>query len=253
MLGADQRTIELPPMRIGFDAHILAPEHHKHHPEIAVYTRELLQQLLKRDTSNTYVIFLDARTPPADVAEFIGRPNVEIRHFPFAQYRAYLPFVYSHMLVSSFLVASRLDLFHSPEGLIPYLYPGKIIATFHWVPLGEQGTNVFLKTWMFGARIGFAALCWKAERILLRREGDRKLLCEVHHFPEERTTVVHCEDLGEVDWDEHAANVLAVYRDVAAARRGLLARLPRIGAQRLVRSLPRPRLPHFRRSRRTKR
>lgn len=228
-------------MRIGFDAHILTPEHHKHHPEIAAYTKELLRHLLACDTTDTFVVFLDARTSPADVEEFAGRPNVEIKSFPFTQYRAYLPFFYSHMLVSAILTAARLDVFHSPEGLIPYLYPGKVVATFHWVPLGERGTNIFLKTWMLGARLGFAALCRKAERVILRREGDRALLCHIHRYPEARAVVAHCEDLANVDWETHVATVLTVYRDVIARKPGLLSRLPRTGA-RLVRGLPRPRL-----------
>lgn len=224
-------------MRIGFDAHILAPEHHKYHPEIAAYTKQLLRNLVERDGENTYVIFLDARTPPSDAAEFAGKSNVEIKHFPFAQYRAYLPFFYSHLLVSGLLTAARLDVFHSPEGLIPYLYPGKIVTTFHWVPLGERGTNIFLQTWMLGARIGFAALCRKAHRILLRREGDFKLLCDVHRYPAERAVVLHCEDLGAVDWNAHAAAVLAIYRAVVARKRRLLPRLPK------------PRLPRLRKKR----
>lgn len=236
-------------MRIGFDAHILTPEHHKHHAEIAQYTRELLRALLRVDRENTYIVFLDARTPPAEAEEFAGRPNVEIKHFPFAQYRAYLPFVYAHMLVSAFLTAARLDVFHSPEGLIPYLYPGKIVTTFHWVPLGERGTNIFMRTWMLGARMGFAALAWRAHRVLLRREGDKALLCTVHHFPAERAVVTHCEDFSDLDWDGHARQILGVYQDLAPQRRGLLGGLPRIGAQRLVRRLPRPRLPKLRRRR----
>lgn len=227
-------------MRIGFDAHILAPEHHKYHPEIAAYTKELLRHLLATDAENTYVVFLDARTPPADVAEFAGRPNVEIKSFPFAHYRAYLPFFYSHMLVSSILLAERLDVFHSPEGLIPYLYPGRIVATFHWIPLGEKGTNVFLQTWMLGARLGFSALARKADRIIVRRQGDHALLCDVHRYPKGRAVLLHCEDLEEVDWKAHAAEMLAVYRDVTKKRPGLLSRLPTprlpdIGARRLVR------------------
>ncbi|MDP3685554.1 MAG: hypothetical protein Q8R32_01860 [bacterium] len=232
-------------MRIGFDAHILAPEHHKYHPEIAAYTRELLRHLVDAAPNDTFIVFLDARTPPSEVQEFTGRPNVEIRHFPFTQYRAYLPFFYAHMLVSGFLSAANLDVFHSPEGLIPYLYPGAIITTFHWIPLGTRGTNIFLQSWMLGARVGFKALCWKAARILLRREGDKKLLCDVHQYPTSRAIVLHCEDLETVDWKKHTADVLAVYREVVAESKGgwlsrlPRPRLPRIDAQRLVRGLPR--------------
>lgn len=221
-------------MRIGFDAHILAPEHHKYQPEIATYTKLLLRALLAADAEHTYVVFLDARTPAANIAEFTGHPRVEIRHFPFAQYRSYLPFFYAHMLVSAFLTAARLNVFHSPEGLIPYLYPGNIVATFHWVPFGRRGTNVFLKTWMLGANLGFATLCRKAHRILLRRDGDKKLLCEVHRYPEHQAVVVNCEDLSEVDWERHAADVLRVYREVVTKpKSGWLARLPRPRLPRL--------------------
>lgn len=233
-------------MRIGFDAHILAPEHHKYHPEIAAYTRELLRRLVALAPEQTFVVFLDERTPPQEVEEFTGKPGIEIRHFPFTQYRAYLPFFYSHLLVSAFLTKAKLDLFHSPEGLIPYLYPGPVVATFHWVPLGEREANVFSQTWMFGARLGFAALVRKAERVLLRREGDKKLLCDVHGFPEKRAVVAHCEDLENMDWDTHARQILGVYKDVKEhPTPGLLARIPKP-------KLPRPRLPRLPRLRRKK-
>lgn len=221
-------------MRIGIDAHILSPEHHRHHPDIAEYTRRLILALLDEDAENTYVLFMDSRMPERERAAF-QRPNTELKHFPFAQYRSYLPFAYSHMLVSSILTAARLDVFHSPEGLIPYLYPGRIVATFHWVPTGYRDANVFVKTWMLGARTGFAAFCRKANRILLRRGKDRDILCAIHHYPEKRAITLQCADLSAVDWPQHAREVLRVYRDVAEKK-------PR------RRLLPRPRLPKFRRA-----
>jgi len=198
-------------MRIGIDAHILSPEHHKHHPEIADYTRCLLHTLLKEDKANSYVIFVDSRLSKAEL-NLLKKDNTEIRHFPFAQYRAYLPFFYSHMLVSSILTAARLDVFHSPEGLIPYLYPGKVVTTFHWVPTGERDSNIFVNTWMLGARVGFAALCRKASHILLRNGKDRDILCGVHHYPEARAHVIQCVDCKTVDWQEHTREVLSVYK-----------------------------------------
>lgn len=197
-------------MRIGIDAHILSPEHHKHHPEIAEYTRSLLNALLEQDTENSYVIFVDARLPK-DELEKLKRKNTEIRYFPFNQYRAYLPFFYSHMLISSILTAAWLDLFHSPEGLIPYLYPGKVIATFHWVPLGKRDSNIFVNTWMLGARVGFSALCRKASHILLRTSKDRDILCGIHNYPENRAHVIACVDCKTVDWKEHAREVINIY------------------------------------------
>ncbi len=200
-------------MRIGIDAHILSQEHHKHHPEIADYTRMLVRSLLEQDKDNSYVLFVDSRMPKSDLDEFT-KPNVEFKHFPFSQYRAYLPFFYSHMLVSSILSAARLDVFHSPEGLIPYLYPGKVVATFHWVPTGNRDSNIFVNTWMFGARTGFAALCRKANYILLKNGKDRDILCGIHKYPEERAHVIMCEDCKTVDWEDHSKKLIGIYQSL---------------------------------------
>lgn len=200
-------------MRIGIDAHILSPEHHKHHPEIADYTRAFLNAVLEQDTENTYVIFVDARLSKEEI-EKLKRPNTEIRYFPFNQYRAYLPFFYSHMLVSSILTAARLDIFHSPEGLIPYLYPGKVVATFHWVPIGKRDSNIFVNTWMLGARVGFSALCRKASHILLKTSKDRDILCGIHKYPEDRAHVFSCVDCKTVDWKQHAEEVRGIYKSM---------------------------------------
>ncbi len=201
-------------MRIGIDAHILSPNHHRSHPEIAEYTRNLLRSLLQSDTRNTYVLFMDSRMSRADLAEFT-RPNTEIRHFPFTQYRSYLPFFYAHMLVSSILNSAQLDVFHSPEGLIPYLYPGKIVATFHWVPTGSRDANVFVKTWMMGARSGFSEFCRKASRIVLLESKDRDILCNIHKYPEERAVTLPDPESTKETWTGHAGEMLRIYREVS--------------------------------------
>lgn len=234
-------------MRIGIDAHILSPEHHRHHPDIALYTQKLLEALLELDTENTYVLFMDARMPAEELAKF-KRPNTEIKHFPFTQYRSYLPFVYSHMLVSSLLAGARLDVFHSPEGLIPYLYPGKIVATFHWVPTGKRDANIFVKTWMLGARTGFRAFAAKADSIILRNSRDHDILCEIHSYPTERAQVILCQDLNTVDWKQHARDVHTVYMDVIARpKRGLLSPSRILDLRKKL-----PSLPSLRRSKKSK-
>ncbi|MGH9856273.1 MAG: hypothetical protein ACRD4B_00380, partial [Acidobacteriota bacterium] len=134
-------------MRIGIDAHIILPQHKRYDPRIARYTEQLIAHLLEKDRKkeHTWVLFFDSRMK--DTKKF-ERQNVEIKHFPFVQYRQYLPVLYSHMLISAFLRAARLDVFHSPEGLIPFMYPGKIITSFHYVPKGERESNIFVRTFM---------------------------------------------------------------------------------------------------------
>lgn len=190
-------------MRIGIDAHIILPQHKRYDPAIARYTEELVRTVVSADAQgeHTWVLFFDARMQGTDRMKQFERQfekqfgkdwrkRVVIKHFPFVQYRKYLPVVYSHMLISSFLTAARLNVFHSPEGLVPYLYPGKIVTTFHYVPRGESESNLFVRTFMLGARAAFAQLCKRASRIIVTDRADKKLLIDRHGYPSERVAVM---------------------------------------------------------------
>jgi hypothetical protein len=146
-----------------------------------------------------------------DTKRFEGK-NVEIKHFPFIHYRQYLPVVYSHMLISAFLQTAHLDVFHSPEGLIPFLYPGNIITTFHHVPKGDSESNLFVRTIMLGARMAFAQLCRRAKRIIVSSEKDKQTLVDRHGYA--ATKVVIMPDKGKPDWKSRVRQLLAVYDEV---------------------------------------
>lgn len=207
-------------MRIGIDAHIILPQHKRYDPKIARYTQQLITHLAEADAKaqHTWVLFFDQRTPHEETKKF-ERPNVEIKRFPFVQYRRYLPVIYSHMLISSFLRAAKLDVFHSPEGLIPFLYPGKIVTTFHYVPRGKSESNLFVKTFMFGAQAAFAQLCKRAKRIIVDKPSDKKLLAQAHSYPEERVVVMESDDLERVDWGKYVKQLLSLYAEVAQEKK----------------------------------
>lgn len=200
-------------MRIGIDAHIVLRKHRRYDPRIARYTEQLITNLLTADKKqeHTWILFFDERMKSTKKFE---RLNVEIRRFAFIQYRKYLPMVYSHMLISSFLAAARLDVFHSPEGLIPYLYPGKIVTTFHYVPRGKSESNLFVRTFMLGARVAFAQLCKRARRIIVSSEGDKKLLVDRHGYPAERIVVMGIEEAAQEPWARRAKVLMKVYSEV---------------------------------------
>lgn len=204
-------------MRIGIDAHIVLRKHKRYDPKIARYTEQLITHLLENDKKreHTWVIFFDERMESTKKFE---RPNVEIKRFPFVQYRRYLPVVYSHMLISSFLAAARLDVFHSPEGLIPYLYPGKIVATFHYVPKGESESNLFVRTFMLGARTAFAKLCKRAKRIVVNSQSDKKILVERHSYSAERVVVMEMDNMARAPWSRRVKALLKVYKEVAGKK-----------------------------------
>lgn len=217
------------PMRIGIDAHIILPKHKRYDPAIARYTEALITHLLEADKKkeHTWVLFFDQRMQGTakmkQFEKFFARrfgkdwaKHVVIKHFPFVQYRQYLPVVYSQMLISGFLTGARLDLFHSPEGLIPYVYPGRIVTTFHYVPRGASESNLFVRTFMMGARVAFAQLCRRASRIIVDSHSDRKILAERHGYSQDKIIVMETSDLDQVDWPLRVKELMKVYKTVVA-------------------------------------
>lgn len=208
-------------MRIGIDAHIIVPKHKRHDPKIARFTENLIKHLIEADKKqeHTWVLFFDRRMKgDKKLEEYSSYKNVEIKHFPFVQYRQYMPVLYSHMLVSSFLRSAKLDVFHSPEGLIPFVYPGKIITTFNYVPKGKVEASLFARTFMLGARAAFAQLCKRAKRIIVFSRADKKLLVEKHKYPADRVVVYEAEDIERIDWSSKVQSLMKVYKEVATKK-----------------------------------
>lgn len=205
-------------MRIGIDAHIILKEHKRYDRRIAQYTEDLILNLIDsdKDKEHTWVLFFDSRTKNTKKFQ---RDNVEIKHFPFVHYRKYLPVVYSHMLISSFLTAAGLDIFHSPEGLIPFMYPGKIITTFHYVPKGEIESNVFVRTFMLGARVAFAQLLKRAKRIIVSSRSDKALLEKKHGYPSSKIVLMEEDDLNQVDWGKRVKELKKLYAEVGGKKK----------------------------------
>lgn len=201
-------------MRIGIDAHIILKEHKRYDRRIAKYTEDLILNLIDSDKKkeHVWVLFFDSRMKNTKKFE---RENVEIHYFPFVQYRQYMPVLYSHMLISAFLTAARLDIFHSPEGLIPFMYPGKIITTFHYVPKGESESNVFVRTFMLGARVAFAQLCRRAKRIIVNKLSDKELLNKKHGYPEKHIVLMEQDDINQVIWSRQIKELKKLYSIVA--------------------------------------
>lgn len=196
-------------MRIGIDAHMLVKDHKRYDPALAEYIENLITSLIAADKKkkHTWVLFFDSRM--ADVKRF-EQSNVEIKHFPFVHYRRYLPVVYSHMLISAFLRSAKLDVFHSPEGLIPYAYLGNIVTTFHYVPRGQTESNMFVKALMLGARVAFAQLVYRAQKIVVDSVQKKKMLMELHGCSAEQVVVVSMPKK-KADWKKHSEAMMHVY------------------------------------------
>lgn len=206
-------------MRIGIDAHIILPQHKRYNPKIAEYTDQLVTNLLKadKDKKHTWVLFFDQRMKGSKKLKKYEGTNVEIKHFPFVYYRKYLPVVYSHMLISSYITAARLDVFHSPEGLIPMLYPGRIVTTFHYVPHRTSESNLFVRTFMLGARVAFSSLCKRAKKIIVNSQEEKARLIDRHGCKDKQVVIMNINPSQKINWQTEAKKLLAVYKTVARA------------------------------------
>lgn len=208
-------------MRIGIDAHIILKEHKRYDPKIARYTEQLITHLIEADVKqeHIWILFFDERMKGAKKLSKFKQDNVIIKHFPFFQYRRYLPVIYSHMLISSFIAAARLNVFHSPEGLIPLAYPGKTVTTFHYVPKGKSDSNLFVRTFMLGARTAFAQLCKRAKRIIVNNQSDKRLLVEAHGCGSDQVVVMEQDDLERVDWSKRVKDLMNLYASLIVKKK----------------------------------
>ena len=119
-------------MRIGIDARSILNPEKGDAIGVGHYTYQLIRHLLKIDKENEYVIFFDFRVREKDVKKFAGA-NVQIKFYPFSDYKKYLPGAYNEILGTATLQKEKLDVLHSTSAFnrIPMGYGGKVVATFH--------------------------------------------------------------------------------------------------------------------------
>ena len=119
-------------MKIGIDARSILNPEKGDAIGVGHYTYQLIRHLLKNDTENEYVIFFDFRVREKDIKKFT-RQNVQIKFYPFSDYKKYLPGAYNEILGTAILQKEKLDVLHamSASDRIPTGYNGKTVVTFH--------------------------------------------------------------------------------------------------------------------------
>lgn len=139
-------------MRIGIDCRTMLNPIAGEKAGVGHYTFHLVEALLAADRTNEYVLYFSHRMP-REIANYFRRPNVRTRWLPLSRYGRYLPFVYSHMLLSAVLGSDRLDVFHATANIMPLTYPGKTVVTLHdlaiykhpeWFPSQQVSTRILV-------------------------------------------------------------------------------------------------------------
>ncbi|MDA3815707.1 MAG: glycosyltransferase family 1 protein [Patescibacteria group bacterium] len=177
-------------MRIGIDARsILNPEKN---PAIGVghYTYQLIRHLLKIDKENEYVLFFDYRVREKDVKKF-SQENVEIKYFPWSDYKKYLPGAYSEILGLATVSRNKLDLLHitSPDARVPVGHRGKVICTFQDLAVYKQ-PDLFPTTYKVKARYNRQAMAKRADQIVAVSENTKRDLTEIFKISAEKVNVI---------------------------------------------------------------
>ena len=172
-------------MRIGIDCRTILNPSSGEHAGVGHYTHYLVQHLLDLDITNQYVLFFDARM--RNIQTF-NRPNAVARYFPFSQYRKFLPFVYSHLLISAALNKEALDLFHAPANIIPLGYTKASVVTVHDLAIYQN--PAWFPTQVLSTRLLVPKSLSRARAIIAVSQSTAKDLRELFSIPKSKIHVV---------------------------------------------------------------
>lgn len=173
-------------MKIGIDCRTMLNPKSGERAGVGHYTYFLVKNLLRIDKKNQYVLFFDSRM--RDTMEF-EQPNVLIRHFPFSQYKSFLPFTYSHMLMSAYLMKFGLDLYHSPITSLPLTYPRRCVLTVHDLAIYKNPS--WFPSQIFSTKLLVPQSLRNADKIIAVSQSTKKDLHELFNTPAKKISVVY--------------------------------------------------------------
>ncbi|MBI4133007.1 glycosyltransferase family 4 protein [Candidatus Uhrbacteria bacterium] len=180
-------------MKVGIDCRTILNPGFGEQAGVGHYTYFLTRHLLELDHENEYVLFFDRQVGEHAAREFVrGRPKTEIRFFPFHEYRKLMPFIYSHLFVSSFILRERCDVFHSPSGHLPYTYPAPAVITIHDLAIFKHPEwfpeSVLAR--FSSQKILLPRAVKLARRIIVPSEATARDLHELFRIPREQIRVI---------------------------------------------------------------
>ena len=173
-------------MRIGIDCRTILNPKLGERAGVGHYTYYLVKNILKHDKKNEYVLFFDWRF--RDMKEFEQKNSV-IKNFPFSQYNKFLPFAYSHMLISAYLIKEGLDVFHSPITSLPLTYPKKSVVTVHDLAIYKNPS--WFPSQIFSTKLLVPQSLRKADKIIAVSDSTRRDLKNIFNIPAKKMKVIH--------------------------------------------------------------
>ena len=200
-------------MKIGIDCRTILNPGFGEGAGIGHYVYYLVKNLMVIDQENQYVLFFDDLISDDAIREVVGqRPGVTIKRFPFHRFKHYLPYVYSHLLVSQKFNQAKLDVCHFPATSVPARYRGKRVVTVHdlaiydfpeWFP-GQQD---------FAVNMLVPESIERADRVIVVSQNTKADLLRLFRVPASRVEVIY-EGVEIANADEAAerADVKGVFQ-----------------------------------------
>jgi glycosyltransferase involved in cell wall biosynthesis len=156
---------------------------------IGRYTRGLITTLAELDNKNSYTLMVTPDAPPDDLQVFHAQPNFTPKFYPLAErwltigwHRFYLP-----IPVEWF--TGRVDLFHSPNFILPPTRQAKTLLTVHDLSFirHPQGAVPSLRKWLEKAVPRSLA---RADHVLADSESTKQDLIDIFQLTPKTITVV---------------------------------------------------------------
>lgn len=176
------------PLRIGIDCRTMLNPISGERAGVGHYTFHIVKALLEIDRVNEYVLYFDHRMPRA-VTDNFANANVSIRRLPFSKYSRLLPFAYSHLLLSSWLLRDQLDVFHATANVMPLTYNRPTVVTIHDLAIYQHPE--WFPTQIASTKLLVPQTLKKAARIIAVSQTTKQDLRELFGVPGKKISVVY--------------------------------------------------------------
>lgn len=179
-------------MRIGIDARLFGLEH----AGLGRYVMKLVEEILKLDRKNKYVLFLNSTH--ADKFKNKKRVSVVTTDIPIYSLaeQTILPFIFAK---------AKLDLLHVPHFNAPILYQGKLVLTIHdLIKHDSKGPETTTRNQglYFIKRFGYLtltnAIARRANHIIVPSNYVKEDVAKRLHVPLEKITVTYEAAAGSI-------------------------------------------------------
>jgi len=179
-------------MRIGIDARLYGLEH----AGLGRYVMKLVENILKLDKKNDYVLFLNS----AHAEQFKDKKRVKVVVTNIPIYS-----VAEQTVLPIIFAKEKLDLLHVPHFNAPLFYPGKLVLTIHdLIKHDSKGPETTTRhRWLYNVkRLGYLGLtnliAQKAGHILVPSNFVKESVAKRLHVPLEKITVTYEATSGSI-------------------------------------------------------